>query len=261
MKTSSKTIKFPLTQNNFVNITITKKHMKNMLLKISKDIQIKLSIPYRVSYAYAYKFLVNKRDWIITEINKINSNLSYTKCNFKDGGDIFLLGCKFPLNIETSTKNKVVFSKKETTDANTNYPQTHYEISNPFENHSFTIFTKPNADIKNIFTAWCKKYFLEFFTNRLNYLYSKLFKDSRPPITKIKIMKSMWGNCNFSKRIITLNLYLAKTPISCIDYVIVHELTHLIYPNHGKDFYNALTKIMPDWKLRKKVLNNYCLSF
>ena len=54
---------------------------------------------------------------------------------------------------------------------------------------------------------------------------------------------------------ITLNEYLLKANIRCIQYVILHELTHLLYPNHSSDFYNFLTIHMPDWKDRKKQLD------
>ena len=88
-----------------------------------------------------------------------------------------------------------------------------------------------------------------------------MFKSNPPPLVKIKTMKSMWGNCNFVKKIITLNLYLAKVPIECIDYVIVHELCHLIHHNHSKEFYKLITQIVPDWKVRKTNLNKYSLNF
>ena len=81
------------------------------------------------------------------------------------------------------------------------------------------------------------------------------------PLIQIRKMKTMWGNCNFVKNIVTLNLYLAKTPLVCIDYVIVHELAHLIHHNHSKEFHNLVTTILPDWKDRKKLLNTYSLAF
>jgi len=74
-------------------------------------------------------------------------------------------------------------------------------------------------------------------------------------------MKSMWGNCKYVKDVITLNLYLVKVPVECIEYVVLHELAHLIYQDHGKNFKNFLTSIMPDGKILKKNLNEYSLYF
>ena len=102
---------------------------------------------------------------------------------------------------------------------------------------------------------------MDFFTNRLSFVYRQMFNDDNRPTIKIKTMKSMWGNCNYIKRIISFNLYLAKTPLSCIDYVIAHELCHLIHHDHSKNFYDLLSRILPDWKARKKQLTNYSLQF
>ena len=68
-------------------------------------------------------------------------------------------------------------------------------------------------------------------------------------------MKTMWGNCNTAKSLITLNEYLYKANMLCIQYVILHEMTHLLYPKHNDGFYNFLTIHMPDWKERKKMLD------
>ncbi len=76
-------------------------------------------------------------------------------------------------------------------------------------------------------------------------------------ITKVRIksMKTRWGSCNYTKGYINLNLELIKKPKCAIEYVIFHELTHLIYPNHSKQFYSYISKYMPDWQERNKKLN------
>jgi predicted metal-dependent hydrolase len=68
-------------------------------------------------------------------------------------------------------------------------------------------------------------------------------------------MKTLWGSCTKSKGKITFNEYLLKADIRCIQYVILHELTHLMYTYHNADFYNFLTVQMPDWQERKKQLD------
>ena len=68
-------------------------------------------------------------------------------------------------------------------------------------------------------------------------------------------MKTMWGNCNPTKSIITLNKYLLKASELGIEYVIIHEMTHLLYPKHNSEFYNFLTIQMPDWRERKQQLD------
>ena len=76
----------------------------------------------------------------------------------------------------------------------------------------------------------------------------------KPTIT-IKKMKTLWGSCSPQKCKITLNEYLMKANIRCIQYVVLHELTHLLYPNHSSDFYTFMTIHMPDWEERKKQLD------
>ena len=73
---------------------------------------------------------------------------------------------------------------------------------------------------------------------------------------KIRKMKSRWGTFNSKNNIITLsyNLFFSARP--CVEYVILHELCHSKFLNHGKQFYGLLDSLMPDWKFRKKVLNN-----
>ncbi|CAC9587858.1 Putative predicted metal-dependent hydrolase [Bathymodiolus heckerae thiotrophic gill symbiont] len=65
---------------------------------------------------------------------------------------------------------------------------------------------------------------------------------------RIRKMKTRWGSCNPEKSYINLNSELIKAPIQCIEYVIFHELAHLIHPNHDKGFYTYLTIHMPNWK-------------
>ncbi len=237
MKT--KTILFPLNSNKAISVAITKKRMKNIRLVISKTGSVTVSIPNHTSYSYAYQFLIRKRDWINKQLTNILTNANQNCCNFIDGGNIFLLGKNYNLTVKHSTKNKLIFDE------------------------NFIIYTTIlDADfIQSIFIKWAKKYLLNFITTRLNYIYSQMFTNPTPPQIKIRALKSMWGNCNFVKRIITFNLYLIKAPIYCIDYVIVHELCHLVHHNHGKDFYTLLNSIMPDWKKRKSQLNSYMLKF
>ena len=98
----------------------------------------------------------------------------------------------------------------------------------------------------------------EFYYSEAKVVFNKIIRKYHPyinkPINKIRIkkMNTRWGSCNYKKGYINLNLYLIKKDIKFIEYVILHELTHLIYPNHSKDFYNFIKNIMPDYKDRIK---------
>jgi len=71
----------------------------------------------------------------------------------------------------------------------------------------------------------------------------------------IRKMKKRWGSCT-GRGVIYLNPGLIKAPSHCIDYIITHELCHLKYPNHGKQFYSLMSRVMPDWGARKRRLEN-----
>ena len=71
---------------------------------------------------------------------------------------------------------------------------------------------------------------------------------------QVKNMKTRWGTCNPNTRKVWLSLQLARKPLECLDYVILHELTHLKVRNHGKDFQAFMDRYMPDWRERRKQL-------
>ena len=71
---------------------------------------------------------------------------------------------------------------------------------------------------------------------------------------RIREMKTRWGSCNPVKGYINLNSELIKKPTECIEYVIFHELAHLVHADHSSQFYNYLSLYMPDWKKRKERL-------
>lgn len=90
--------------------------------------------------------------------------------------------------------------------------------------------------------------------------YLETFKKLGASLSSIRIrrMKMRWGSCS-SSGVITINSELVKAPIHCIEYVFVHELCHLVHPQHDKDFYRLLSRLLPDWELRKKRLEMIAL--
>ena len=71
----------------------------------------------------------------------------------------------------------------------------------------------------------------------------------------IKRMKTKWGSCNTEARRIWLNLELAKKPAQCLEYLVVHELTHLLERDHNDRFKALMDKHLPDWQARRTLLN------
>ena len=73
------------------------------------------------------------------------------------------------------------------------------------------------------------------------------------PEVRYRRMKKRWGSCS-GNGVLMLNTELVKAPIHCIDYVIIHELCHLLFPNHDRKFYQLLGRLLPDWEKRKERL-------
>lgn len=112
------------------------------------------------------------------------------------------------------------------------------------------IYTKD----EKTFNKYLSKYIYEVYEERLNYWYN-LFEEKIPvPNLKIRKMTSRWGVCNLKNKNVTLNLELSKYDTNALDYVIVHELSHFIYPNHSKEFWTLVGKYYPKYKEVRKYL-------
>lgn len=110
------------------------------------------------------------------------------------------------------------------------------------------------APSKQKLDNYIKEDIKEIFKERLDYWYN-IFEEKIPiPNLKIRKMTSRWGVCNIKNHNVTLNYQLSKYDISCLDYVIVHELSHFIYHDHSKNFWTLVSKYYPKYKECKKML-------
>lgn len=114
------------------------------------------------------------------------------------------------------------------------------------------IYTKDEASINK----YLSKEIPKIYQSRLDYYYN-LFEERIPvPNLKIRKMTSRWGVCNTKNHNVTLNYQLSRYDIDCLDYVIVHELSHFIHPNHSKDFWQLVAKYYPKYKEIRKILKD-----
>ena len=110
--------------------------------------------------------------------------------------------------------------------------------------------------VKRLFERWWSRQAKAILTQRVHYWYPVIEKYGVEfPKIYIRKMKTLWGSCSVARHAVTFNFYLIKARMPYIDYVILHELVHFLYPNHSKYFYAFLSNQMPDWKERKKVLD------
>lgn len=105
-----------------------------------------------------------------------------------------------------------------------------------------------SVEVEALLHVWYKARAKEVFEALLAELILKTPKFQNKKLSlHVKTMQTRWGSCSPSGRI-TLNTELIKAPKACIEYVIIHELCHLIHPNHNKKFYRLLSSLMPDWE-------------
>jgi predicted metal-dependent hydrolase len=111
--------------------------------------------------------------------------------------------------------------------------------------------------VKRLLTQWYRRRAARVFRERLDACFDEVASlGIAYPELRIRIMKSRWGSCMPPGRI-RLNLKLVQVSKRYIDYVIMHELCHLKEPNHSKAYYVLLDGVMPDWRERKRQLNEF----
>ena len=193
-----------------------KKNVKTLRLKIAKNGDISVSLPFYATQRSALNFLEFHKDWLEKTHEKIRANLP------KDD-DFRLLGKIYKIKIDENLKSVNLDGD---------------EIYAP-NLKTLEIYKKDEA--KRIFSEFIAKF--QPTVNR--------------PINRVTIrkMQTRWGSCNSKKGYVNLNLNLIEKPLELIEYVVLHELTHLIFPHHQKSFYEFIACVMPDFKEREKALN------
>ena len=107
----------------------------------------------------------------------------------------------------------------------------------------------PWINIKSYLNEWYRIRAKVIFEARLQHILEQALWVENYPDIRLMTMRTQWGNCSPSG-LLTLNPHLVKAPTICIDYVILHELCHLVEHNHSERFYQLLNQVMPDWSKR-----------
>lgn len=224
--------------NGTIDVKIVRKNIKNVHLKVFRSLEVVLSVPMQVPQAWIENFLSKRIKWIDEQITKYKlSDGTNTLDSIKNGTSVQMLGKDMRIVFQEDSKNYIEVDEKR-----------------------IALYLKDVTNeefAQKMFLRWWKKAAEYVFQNELNSLYEKIFKKYQiaKPDIYVRKMKTLWGSCTPSKSKVTFNNYLFKANIRCIQYVVLHELTHLLYPNHSKQFYDFLTVHMPDWQERKKQLD------
>ena len=212
-------------------VKIVRKDVKNITLKVRPNGEAILTTPKAASDEHI-KFIIEKRAKWIAKKRTFFASFKTPQKEYVSGEDFKYLGRSYRL--------KVVQSKEERVKLQRGYLE---------------LFVKDKSDIKrkeNLIYEWYYEKAMLYFFNILQE-FNKIVKQDIKSV-KIRQMKTRWGSCNPYKSYINLNIELIKKPRACIEYVVFHELVHLLYPDHSKKFYDYLTLYMPDWQKRKEIL-------
>ena len=127
-----------------------------------------------------------------------------------------------------------------------------YDENIKFEIIDNTIYVRD----EKVFNKWLSNYIERTFSSHLKYWFDIYEENIPTPNLKIRKMKTRWGVCNIENHNITLNSELYRYDIECLDYVIVHELSHFLEGNHSKNFWKIVEKYYPNYKEVKKLLRS-----
>ena len=218
---------------------LDRKDVKNISLKVNNDKKVMLSIPLDVDDKKAKEFVKKKAEWIEDKLKYYDEFLNVKEnITFENGEPVYLLGKQYKMKLIANDENKINIKGKY------------------FEIYVKEKYIDNKSYISKYYNNWLKEYSFNKFQNVTDEYCDKLKKNNIPnPKIEIRNMKSRWGSCIPENNKVLFNSKLVKTPVFCIEYVVLHELSHFKYRNHTKDFYNFMTVFMPDWKERKKILD------
>lgn len=115
------------------------------------------------------------------------------------------------------------------------------------------VFIGRNANIDK----WYRKEAETVFKNCLDSCYEQFTRSIPKPTLRIRKMTSRWGVCNTATHVVTLNLELMKRDILCLEYVVMHELSHLIEANHSKRFWSVVEENFPNYREIRRIMRNF----
>ncbi|WP_462112033.1 M48 family metallopeptidase [Campylobacter concisus] len=212
-------------------VKIVRKDVKNITLKVRPNGETILTAPKAASDEHI-KFIMQKRAKWIAQKRAFFASFKTPQKEYVSGEDFRYLGRSYRLKVAQSRQERVKLQRGY-----------------------LELFIKDKNDLKrkeNLVYEWYRERAMLYFFNILQE-FNKIVKQDIKSV-KIRQMKTRWGSCNPYKSYINLNIELIKKPKACIEYVVFHELAHLLYPNHSKKFYDYLTLYMPDWQKRKEIL-------
>lgn len=223
-----------------IHAEVIKKDIKNVHLSVHPpNGRVRIAAPLRMNLETIRIFTISKLGWIKKQQQKFKNQQREPEREFLNRESHYFLGKRYLLKIKEVNSAIGVVHKL-----------------NKLELH-----IKPDSSIEKR-----KKVLDEWYRSELKSIASDLIdkweKRMKVKVSEfgIKKMKTKWGTCNREAKRVWLNLELAKKPVECIEYIVVHEMVHLLERNHNERFIAYMNKFLPQWRSLKEELNRLPVS-
>lgn len=221
----------------WVEYELQRKDVKNINLRIKADRTIFVSANPRVPDEVIEEFIRSKSDYILKSLAHYEELARYAPKpkQYVDGESFRIFGHDRRLKVMEGKKNNVDHDESYIT---------------------LTVKDPTDRELKQkLMDRWLNSICKDTIQSLCDAVYPKFQKYGVEfPNIRYRNMISRWGSCQPKRGVLTFNYALVEAPISCVEYVVVHEFTHFLQPNHSRIFYQQLAMFMPDWEERKKIL-------
>lgn len=234
------------TENNLITVSripveIVRKPIKNLHLGVYPPMgRVRVATPITVSDEAVRLAVISKLGWIKRQQAKFREQFRQTQREFVSGETHYFQGRGYRLKVVEHTSYGRVFLKNKSS------IELHVRADADREYREYVVNKWYREQLKAILVG--------LFAKWENILGVKASSWG------VKKMKTKWGSCNREARRIWLNLELAKKPLQCLEYIVVHELAHLIERHHNDRFISVLDLYLPNWRSLKDELNNSPLA-
>lgn len=220
--------------NNIV-VNVERKDIKNLNLAVLPPRgNVCVASPMHMNDEAIRLFVISRLSWIKKQKNEFEAQQRELEREYISGESHYFQGNRYLLNIISSNENKVFIRDKKTLD----------------------LYITKDSDCrkrKRVMDQWYRQQLQEKIAIYIA-KWQKIIGVEASGYA-IRQMKTRWGSCHLKKRHILFNLELAKKPLYCLEYVIMHELVHLLERNHNNRFFAYMTKFMPLWRAYRDELN------
>lgn len=227
-----------------ISYELERKNVKNLNLHVRRDGSVYVSANKLVPAEQVDAFLESKVSFILNAQKRFAEQAQYRPQpkQYVSGETFYIQGRGLRLQVAQAAKDRIY----------TDGVHLYLEVRDPMD------FEKKKRMVSKFVDQQCKQVFGEI----VEQVYPVFQKYGvAMPALRIRDMETRWGSCLAKKGIITLNKRLLEAPRHCIEYVVTHEFCHFIHPNHSKQYYAFLTMLMPDWRERKKVLDENTANY